>query len=117
MTDINKIATEDLIKNSSKDLLALQTKLTKAIEMRKEEEKQELAKKIKLLATESGFTLEELLNVKQPKTSVAKIKSAAPIKYVNPGDKTQTWTGRGIAPKWLKTLAGDDKSKYKEFEV
>ena len=31
-------------------------------------------------------------------------------KYRNPGDKTQTWTGRGLKPRWVRDLLDSGKS-------
>jgi DNA-binding protein H-NS len=37
-----------------------------------------------------------------------------PAKFRNPDNYSQTWTGRGLAPKWLKTLIekGHDKNEF-----
>jgi DNA-binding protein H-NS len=37
-----------------------------------------------------------------------------PAKFCNPDNHSQTWTGRGLAPKWLKALiaAGRDKNEF-----
>lgn len=42
-----------------------------------------------------GFSLEEIMSGKAGKT-----KSAP--KYANPADPSQTWTGRGRQPQWIK---------------
>lgn len=48
----------------------------------------------------------ELLAMKPPAKPEKKkrAKSSRPPKYRNPNDPTQTWTGRGKAPKWLDGL-------------
>ena len=43
--------------------------------------------------------------------SAAERKKAAP-KYRNPVNPTQTWTGRGIAPAWIKNVAKEDRDVY-----
>lgn len=105
MTDINleKLNTEDLIKIPLKELVAFQAKLNKAVELRREEEKQEIYKKITELASESGFSLSELMNQKPPK------KAPAPFKYRNPDNKNEGWTGIGKKPKWLTDLLASGK--------
>jgi DNA-binding protein H-NS len=30
-----------------------------------------------------------------------------PVKYVNPSDESETWTGRGHRPRWLKQKLAD----------
>ncbi len=48
----------------------------------------------------------ELLAMKPPAKPEKKkrAKSSRPPKYRNPNDPTQTWTGRGKAPKWLDVV-------------
>ncbi len=112
MTEMNieKLTTQDLIKIPLKDLLVFQTKLNKAVEIRREEEKQEVYQKITELALESGFSLSELMSQKPPK------KAPAPIKYRNPDNKNEGWTGKGRKPKWLEDQLGAGK-KLEDFAV
>jgi DNA-binding protein H-NS len=42
-------------------------------------------------------------------TNVKKVKVPVPAKYVGPNG--ETWTGRGIAPKWLSALIENGQSK------
>lgn len=42
------------------------------------------------------------------KKSSLKGKPVAP-KYQNPNNSTETWSGRGIAPKWVQALKADGK--------
>ncbi|TAN65979.1 MAG: H-NS histone family protein [Methylobacter sp.] len=72
----------------------------------------EVIAQIKELAASIGVIVE----IHEPdKMSVRKgIKVA--IKYRHPDDPNKTWTGRGVAPKWMQELqsAGHERS---EFEV
>ena len=52
-------------------------------------------RRIEQIAFQTGLTLEEL--VAKPRQS----RPTASI-YVNPDDETQTWSGRGRKPAWLK---------------
>ncbi|MGZ4044034.1 MAG: H-NS histone family protein [Bacteroidia bacterium] len=112
MSDLNlgKINAEDLSKIPLKELLEFQTKLNKAVELRREQEKQEIYQKITALASESGFSLSELMDQKYAK------KSPAVIKYRNPDNKDEGWTGKGKKPKWLVDLLGSGK-KLEELAV
>ncbi len=85
-----------------KDLLSLQEKLNEAVEVRRDTEKNELLEKMTLLASESGYSLDELLGNK-PKKSVK-------IRYRNPDNFSDTWTGRGRKPKWVEALLDAGKS-------
>ena len=59
-------------------------------------------------AAEFGFSLDEL-------TSGAKApKAKAAAKYRNPADDSQTWSGRGRKPQWIKDAvdAGKDIASF-----
>lgn len=61
-----------------------------------------------------GITLEDLQgkSAKVPKATGAKSANPAPAKYRGPND--ESWSGRGLAPKWLAALvaAGHSKDEY-----
>lgn len=107
--DITKLSIENLTEFASKDLISLIGNATKALEFRKETERVELARKLQNLAAESGFSLEELAAIKL-KVPKSKMKKGAP-KFRNPNDATQTWTGKGIKPKWFKALLDSGKTE------
>lgn len=113
MTDprIAQLTQDELVKIPLKDLLALQELLSKAIANRREQEKLALYEKITALALESGFSLDELLNPKQ-----ASKKAPPKVRYRNPNNKDETWTGKGRKPKWLLELL-DAGRQLDEFAV
>lgn len=106
----SKMSAEDLAKSPLKELLEFQTKLNKAVELRKKSEKYEVYAKITALASESGFSLDELLSQKSLK------KTPATIKYRNPNNQAETWAGRGRKPKWVEQLLAEGKS-LEDFAV
>lgn len=108
--NVSKLTVEELSKTPLKDLLELQRKLSHAVEERKETERSELLNKINSLASDAGFSLSELLAEKPVK------KAPATIKYRNPNNKDEAWTGKGRKPKWLVDLLETGK-KLEEFEV
>ena len=59
------------------------------------------------LATRAGFSLEEILGRVKGKRATG--KKVAP-KYCNPGEASQTWTGRGRKPVWVTDLLASGKS-------
>ncbi|MFD0978173.1 H-NS histone family protein [Tropicimonas aquimaris] len=67
-------------------------------------------------ASEHGFKLEELTGAagKMLAAVGAKGKSKNPPKYRNPEEPSQTWTGRGRKPAWIKDAedAGVDLSTF-----
>lgn len=101
MTDI------DLSTMSKPDLLKLQKEVTKAIDNFDDRVRQEALAELESKAREMGFSLAEL-------TGAKKAKTVNPPKYRNPADPTQTWTGRGRQPEWIKSAraAGEDLSAY-----
>lgn len=107
---VSKLSFEELSKTPLKDLLELQTRLSRAIEERRETERAELLKKINNLASDAGFTLTDLLSGKPAK------KAPSKAKYQNPNNKEEGWTGKGRKPKWLVDLL-EAGSKLEDFEV
>ncbi len=61
---------------------------------------------LRAVAKKHGFALEEFTGGKATKT--AGPKGAA--KYANPADASQTWTGRGRQPNWVKAALASGKS-------
>lgn len=106
----SKMSAEDLANSPLKELLEFQTKLNKAIELRKKSEQYEVYAKITAIASESGFSLEELLNQKGLK------KTPAIVKYRNPNNQAEGWAGRGRKPKWVEQLLAEGKS-LEDFAV
>ena len=102
----------NLEKMSLKDLLELEDKVQAAISEAKDRERIELKQKIEEMASESGFSVEELFV--RGRASL-KGRTVAP-KYVNPDNRAETWTGRGRKPKWLvaKLASG---AKIEEFAI
>lgn len=107
-SDLNKLTVEDLLTVSSKELLSFQITLTDAIERRREQDKSDFLDKVASLATESGFALEEVLLTPPRRTPS--------IRYRNPEEPTQGWSGRGRKPNWLLNYLEAGRS-LKEFEV
>jgi len=59
-----------------------------------------------------GFTPEQLFGAKKPSGICIKSSTPAPIKYKGP--QGETWSGRGLAPRWMTTLVaqGHTKEQY-----
>lgn len=55
------------------------------------------------VAKEHGFKLADLFGGGKPdKATKAASKSSAPVKYRNPDDPQQTWSGLGRRPSWVR---------------
>lgn len=61
---------------------------------------------IEKIAADVGMSVEELLGLQAGKAARKgpKEKKAVAVKYRNPKDHTQTWSGRGKSPRWLQEI-------------
>jgi len=116
--------TIDLEKLNSREL----TSLLKAAQKRKalldkRPPVAEVRRKLLALAKASGYRIEELIGngLVAPPASAPRAKRAkrakpgkAPVKYRDPDNKRNTWTGRGSTPRWLveKTARGRSVADY-----
>lgn len=104
----------DLSNLSPAELQALIATAEKEIVVRKKEKRSECLNALRELAESYGFKLSEFIEgVEEVKTKTQTRKPAA-AKYRNPENESETWTGRGIAPKWLqaKLAAGFTKEQF-----
>jgi len=98
MIDIQNLSPEELqslIKNAESALQAKQAGMRKQV-----------IAQIKELAASIGVTVEITDEKKSRKSS-----SAVAAKYANPANSSETWTGRGLAPKWMKELLDQGRNK------
>ncbi|QBX99633.1 H-NS histone family protein [Rhodophyticola sp. CCM32] len=89
---------------SRNELLELQKEVTAALKDFDKRKKKEALVAAQKAAKEHGFSLDEILGGKSgsgPKS---------PPKYANPADPSQTWTGRGRQPGWIKEALTSGKS-------
>ena len=101
----------NLLTKSPEELKSLIAEAQKQLETLQRNKQKEVIAQIKALAESIGVSVE--INADSKKAS-KKVKSAAPAKYRNPDDPSQTWSGNGMPPRWLKALtdAGRDKSEF-----
>lgn len=93
------------------ELLAQKASLEKQIAETQREERANAIAKVKAIMSEHGLTLADLSQRAAPARSSggeggAPRKVAA--KYRN-GDTGETWSGRGLQPKWLKAALAEGK--------
>ena len=77
------------------ELLKLQERVETAISERRLEDAAATKEQLRAMAEKAGFDVRELFGKRGPK------KSSSEVKYRNPKDTSQTWTGRGRKPNWL----------------
>ncbi|MBP1148749.1 MULTISPECIES: H-NS histone family protein [Methylocaldum] len=84
----------------------------KALKEKKETKRKEVISKIKELAASIGVNVDITEGTKVSGRKGSKV----PVKYQNPNNLSQKWTGRGMKPKWLQTLI-EQGHKLEDFEV
>jgi DNA-binding protein H-NS len=87
----------NLAEMSLQELTALASDIDKAIKTYKVRKLNEARAELEAKALELGVTLDEILGVKS-----ARKKSVVAAKYAHPENPALTWSGRGLAPKWVK---------------
>lgn len=100
---------------SLQDLLAKRAALEQEIEATQKRERQDAIAKVKVLMAEYGLTVGDLsAKSTTGKAGATKGAKVAP-KYRNAatGD---TWSGRGLQPKWLKAAIASGK-KISDFAI
>jgi len=97
---------EDL---STEELEAIIDNAHNALKDKQAVVKKEAIAKMKKLAASIGVNIE----IHEDRKTIKKGKKVDP-KYRNPNDPDQTWTGRGVMPKWIKELidGGADKNDF-----
>ena len=103
------MAQPDLKSLNLRDLKSLQKKVDRAIATHEKRARKDALNAVKDKAKELGFSLKELVGGGDALSSKASTTSRAPAepKYRNPSDPTQTWSGRGRKPNWIKDAIDD----------
>lgn len=98
---------DNMSRSELEQLRAAVEKAIKSVDVRELQKAREAAERA---AAEHGFTLAELTSgVKGRKAS-----GPSKAKYRNPADGSQTWSGRGRKPQWIKDAeqAGTDIESF-----
>jgi DNA-binding protein H-NS len=88
------------------ELDALIDQAAEMIEKKKAQAVLDAKSEIQRIAATTGMSVEELLGLgggAKPRKATTARKPVA-IKYRNPKDHTQTWTGRGKRPQWVQEM-------------
>lgn len=91
----------------TKEITRLIAELNTELQSRLQLEKESFLDQIREKADTYGISVEDLMvEAAEPKKrKMGKIKP----KYQNPDNSSETWTGRGHKPKWMKALLEDGK--------
>jgi len=96
----------NLSKLSRTDLVKLQSDISAEMEKRAEIDKEETRNRLAALASEAGYTVEDLFGSKPTRK-----RAPAKIKYRDPSNKANTWSGRGRMPRWMSALVAKGQKK------
>lgn len=104
----------DLSNYTLPELRRLQTKIESEIQRRSDTTRRALLKQVQKMAAEQGLSLSDLLEVQTAPTETkpsttkstrgaasAKPKTPSVIKYRNPANPEQGWSGHGRRPQWV----------------
>jgi DNA-binding protein H-NS len=91
------MAAVNVDKLSLKDLLDLEARVEKALGAARERERSDIKQKVEAMAAQAGFSLGELFGGR----GTGRTAKSAAVKFMNPENRSETWTGRGRKPNWL----------------
>jgi DNA-binding protein H-NS len=97
---------------SEAELASMIENAQKALKDRQEGKRKEVLAQIRELAASIGVGIEITDNVKPSSRKGGRV----PIKYQNPNNQSEKWTGRGMKPKWLQILLDQGRS-IDEFQI
>jgi len=89
------------------ELLFAEKEIQSLIKKRRAEAKDELLAEFTQKAEKLGIDIKDLVGAK---------KTKAPVRFRNPDNKTQSWSGRGNQPKWLKEKL-ETGAKLEDFKI
>lgn len=99
-----------LEKMSLEELQAHQREIEAAIRGYEKKRRADALAELREVAQRHGFTLDDLVGGKPAKAAPARGGAAKGVaRYANPADRSQTWTGRGRQPGWVKEALAQGK--------
>lgn len=95
----------NLNKLSLKELKELQSQVARAISSFEDRRKKEALAELEEKARSMGFSLAELTGA-----TISRKRAPASVKYANPANPDETWSGRGRKPRWFADALASGKS-------
>jgi DNA-binding protein H-NS len=114
MTSISNI---DLSKLSNDEMKELQKQLEQESEEREQQQFEHVAKQYRDLAASIGMKPEEVvMGMQRGGKRILSRKAIKNIKFQNPDNRSQTWTGLGKRPNWLVEKL-ESGAKLNDFKI
>src|SRR5436190_22765445 len=88
------------------ELAAMQARIERAKIEKQSSERAELRQKLTDMATKAGFDLHELFG-----RGSGRSRGKVAVKYRDPSNPENTWTGRGRMPRWMAAATKGRKAK------
>jgi DNA-binding protein H-NS len=95
------------------ELTAMQTRIERAKVERQSAERAALKQKMADMAKNAGFDMRELFDGRMGKGKRGKVA----VKYRDPSNSANTWTGRGRMPRWMTAATKGGKAKKEDFLI
>jgi DNA-binding protein H-NS len=92
------------------ELAAMETRIGQVKVEKQNAERVALREKLAAMAKDSGFDIRALFDGRKSKGKVA-------IKYRDPANLANTWTGRGRMPRWMMAATKGGKAKKEDFLI
>jgi DNA-binding protein H-NS len=103
--------TTSLENMSYADLSQMQTQIERLKVAKQNTERDELRQRVLAMVKEHGFEIGDLFGKGR------KAKGTVAVKYRDPQNAENTWTGRGRMPRWLVAATKGGKTKKDDFLV
>jgi DNA-binding protein H-NS len=103
-------------KMSLKALIAEREKIGAAIEQKLSAEREAFRAEVREKASMLGVDLGHLFRPKR-RTAVGGARSSVAVKFRNPKNPSETWSGRGRPARWIIRETAGDKRKFEKFLV
>jgi DNA-binding protein H-NS len=109
--NIDKGTMMDLSNMSLGDLRNLQEQIKQEMKQREQQDLQKAREQIMAIAQSVGVPLKDLIATSgRGAKAGGKSSGSVAVRYRNPDDESQQWTGRGRQPKWVKEWVEGGKS-------
>ena len=102
---------------SLKELTVLLDEVEAAIPEKKKTEIVDLRAKLEAIAAEAGYTLAEVVGGRGGKRGPGAGSGTVAVKYRNPDNPAETWSGRGRTARWLADKLKKRGVKIDDFAV
>jgi DNA-binding protein H-NS len=100
----------DLSNMSLGDLRNLQEQIKKEMKTREHQEVQKAREQILAIAQSVGMSPKDLISTAGRGAKATANPGSVAVRFRNPDDASQQWTGRGRQPKWVKEWVEGGKS-------